>query len=71
MPKRYDKIIATLQKRPLSENEILTLLLPVAGLFGDTQSEFEIFKNSGIPIELAHTIPNLDGVEDLGATIAS
>lgn len=54
MPKRYEKIIATLQKRPLSENEILTLLLPIAGLFGDTQSEFEIFKNSGIPIEVAH-----------------
>ncbi|TLD84071.1 3'-5' exonuclease [Helicobacter sp. MIT 11-5569] len=54
MPKRYDKIIATLQKRPVSENELLSLLLPVAGLFGDVQSELEIFKNSGIPIEIAH-----------------
>lgn len=54
MPKRYDRILSALQKRPLSQNELLTLLTPIAGLFGDTQSELEIFKNSGIPIALAH-----------------
>ncbi|WP_299547740.1 3'-5' exonuclease [uncultured Helicobacter sp.] len=54
MPKRYDKILAILNKRPLSENELLTLLTPIAGLFGDVESELEIFKNSGIPIEIAH-----------------
>ncbi|MBX7490254.1 3'-5' exonuclease [Helicobacter turcicus] len=54
MPKRYDKILAILNKRPLSENELLSLLTPVAGLFGDIESELEIFKNSGIPIEIAH-----------------
>lgn len=54
MPKRYDKIIQTLQKRAVSEHELFSLLAPVAGLFSDVQSEFEIFKNSGIPIEIAH-----------------
>lgn len=54
MPKRYDKILAILNKRPLSENELLTLLVPVAGLFGDVRSEFEIFKNSGIPVEMVY-----------------
>ncbi|MCI5969088.1 3'-5' exonuclease [Helicobacter sp.] len=68
MPKRYDKILATLNKRPLSYNALLSLLTPIAGLFGDVESEFEIFKNSGIPIEMAHNAiyfrPNLTPILD-------
>lgn len=55
MPHRYDKILSILKKRYLSKNELATLLTPLAGLFGDTESELEIFKNSGIPIEIAYS----------------
>ncbi len=53
MPKRYDKILARLQKRPLSQSELSALLIEEAGLFGDVQSALEAFKNSGIPLEFA------------------
>ncbi|WP_300692215.1 MULTISPECIES: 3'-5' exonuclease [Helicobacter] len=54
MPKQYDKIISKLQKRPLSHNEFLSLLSEVAGLFGESASELEIIKGSGIPLVFAH-----------------
>lgn len=54
MPKTYDKIISKLEKRPLSENEFLSLLSEIAGLFGQSASELELIKGSGIPLEFAH-----------------
>ena len=56
MPKQYDKIISKLQKRPLSHNEFLSLLSEVAGLFGESASELEIIKGSGIPLVFAHAL---------------
>ncbi len=54
MPKTYDKIISKLEKRPLSENELLSLLSEIAGLFGESESELELIKCSGIPLEFAY-----------------
>ncbi|WP_297809693.1 3'-5' exonuclease [uncultured Helicobacter sp.] len=54
MPKCYEKIISKLKKRPLSQTEFLSLLSEAAGLFGDSASELEIIKGSGIPLIFAH-----------------
>ncbi|MDD6056135.1 MAG: 3'-5' exonuclease [Helicobacteraceae bacterium] len=54
MPKRYDKILQKLQKRPLSQNEFNTLLSEAGGLFSDIESELEIIKLSGIPLEFSY-----------------
>lgn len=54
MPRHYDKILSRLQKRPLSQNEFLSLLSEAAGLFGESASELEIIKGSGIPLQFAH-----------------
>lgn len=67
MPKHYDKLLARLQKQPLSQNEFLSLLSEATGLFGDTESELEIIKGSGIPLHFAHDKvyyrPNLTPIE--------
>lgn len=54
MPKYYDKIISKLQKRPLSQNEFLSLLAESAGLFSEPKIELEIIKSSGIPLHFAY-----------------
>lgn len=68
MPKRYDKIINVLKNRPLSINAFNTLLMESAGLFGDLESEIEIIKSSGIPLEFAcnnvYFRPNLTTIKE-------